>query len=68
MNEGFFGDAEYKRRVVEAIPLRRIATADDVAPSVIFLASDYSRHITGQIPTSTAAPCSAGREGVTNAG
>lgn len=49
MNEGVFGDETYKRSVVEAIPLRRIASADDVALSVIFLASDWSRHITGEI-------------------
>ncbi|PYS77350.1 MAG: 3-oxoacyl-ACP reductase FabG, partial [Acidobacteria bacterium] len=35
--------------VVEAIPLRRIATADDVALAVLFLASDWARHITGEI-------------------
>jgi 3-oxoacyl-[acyl-carrier protein] reductase len=49
MNETVFSDEEYKRSVVEAIPLRRIASADDVALSVLFLASDWSRHITGEI-------------------
>ena len=49
MNEVVFGDGEYKRAVAEAIPLRRIATADDVALSVLFLASDWARHITGEI-------------------
>jgi len=49
MNEAVFGDGDYKRTVVEAIPLRRIATADDVALAVLFLASDWARHITGEI-------------------
>lgn len=44
-----FADEEYRRRVTETIPLRRIATPDDVALSVLFLASDWSRHITGEI-------------------
>ena len=49
MNESVFGDEEYKRKVIDAIPLRRIATADDVALSVLFLASDWSQHVTGEI-------------------
>jgi 3-oxoacyl-[acyl-carrier protein] reductase len=35
--------------IAEAIPLRRIATADDVAGPILFLLSDLSRHITGEI-------------------
>jgi 3-oxoacyl-[acyl-carrier protein] reductase len=49
LNDGVFADEAYKRRLTEAIPLRRIATADDVALSVVFLASDWSRHVTGEI-------------------
>ena len=49
LNDAVFDDGEYKRRVGEAIPLGRIATADDVALSVVFLASDWARHITGEI-------------------
>jgi 3-oxoacyl-[acyl-carrier protein] reductase len=39
----------FKRHVEEAIPLRRIATPDDVALAIAFLASDWSRHITGEV-------------------
>ena len=49
MNEGVFSDDEYKRNVVDGIPLQRIASTDDVALAVVFLASDWSRHITGEI-------------------
>jgi 3-oxoacyl-[acyl-carrier protein] reductase len=49
LNDPVFGDRDYKRKVADAIPLRRIATADDVALSVVFLASDWSRHISGEI-------------------
>ncbi len=37
------------QEIVEAIPLRRIATADDVAGPILFLASDLARHLTGEI-------------------
>jgi 3-oxoacyl-[acyl-carrier protein] reductase len=36
-------------RIVEGIPLRRVATADDVAGPILFLASDLARHITGEV-------------------
>ena len=49
MNNPVFGDQVYKRQVTEAIPLKRIATADDVALSIVFLASDWSQHITGEV-------------------
>lgn len=49
LNDSVFGDAEFVGRVVEAIPLKRVATADDVALSIVFLASDWSRHITGEV-------------------
>jgi 3-oxoacyl-[acyl-carrier protein] reductase len=34
---------------LKKIPLRRIATADDIAGPVLFLASDISRHVNGEI-------------------
>lgn len=49
LNDSVFNDEEFVRRVVDAIPLKRVATADDVALSICFLASDWSRHITGEI-------------------
>ncbi len=49
LNDPVFHDAEFVRRVVDGIPLKRVATADDVALSIVFLASDWSRHITGEI-------------------
>lgn len=44
-----FEDHEYKQQVLQAIPLNRMATTDDVALSICFLLSDWSRHITGEI-------------------
>lgn len=44
-----FEDAEYKASVIKSIPLQRMATTDDVALSICFLLSDWSRHITGEI-------------------
>lgn len=44
-----FNDPEYHQSVIRSIPLRRIATTDDVALAICFLLSDWSRHITGEI-------------------
>lgn len=40
---------EYRARVESTIPLGRIATADDVAWPILFLASPMARHITGEV-------------------
>jgi 3-oxoacyl-[acyl-carrier protein] reductase len=42
-------DREYLDSVLNTIPLHRMATTDDVALSICFLLSDWSRHITGEI-------------------
>jgi 3-oxoacyl-[acyl-carrier protein] reductase len=47
MNTEVFADEKFRKAVLESIPLMRIATAEDVAGAVLFLASDLSRHITG---------------------
>ena len=44
-----FEDKEYEKSVIDAIPLKRIATTDDIALGICFLLSDWSRHITGEI-------------------
>jgi 3-oxoacyl-[acyl-carrier protein] reductase len=44
-----FEDETYKQSVLNSIPLNRMATTDDVALSICFLLSDWSRHITGEI-------------------
>ncbi len=44
-----FDDENYKRQVINSIPLKRVATADDIALSICFLLSDWARHITGEI-------------------
>jgi 3-oxoacyl-[acyl-carrier protein] reductase len=49
MSRDVFDDAEYKASVISSIPLQRIATTDDIAVSICFLLSDWSRHITGEI-------------------
>ncbi|CDM66099.1 SDR family NAD(P)-dependent oxidoreductase [Pyrinomonas methylaliphatogenes] len=49
MCQGVFADEDYKRRIIETIPLRRVAQPDDIATAIVFLASDWARHITGEI-------------------
>ncbi|HVF29674.1 MAG TPA: 3-oxoacyl-ACP reductase family protein [Pyrinomonadaceae bacterium] len=44
-----FEDEGYYESVIQTIPLKRIAATDDVALSICFLLSDWSRHITGEI-------------------
>lgn len=38
-----------RERIEASIPLRRIASAEDVAGPILFLCSDLARHITGEI-------------------
>ena len=49
MNNEVFASQRSKEAAVNGIPLKRIATADDVAMAIAFLASDWSRHITGEV-------------------
>ena len=44
-----FSDEEYKEKERRAIPVQRIATAEDIAGPVLFLASDLARHVNGEI-------------------
>lgn len=44
-----FEDKAYKQSVINSIPLKRMAMTDDIALSICFLLSDWSRHITGEI-------------------
>lgn len=44
-----FTDEHFRRSVEESIPLGRIATPDDVALPVLFLCSEWARHITGEV-------------------
>lgn len=49
LNDVVFGDAPFKQKIVDTIPLGRVATADDIALSIAFLASDWAASITGEI-------------------
>ena len=44
-----FTDEQFRKGVEESIPLGRIATPDDVALPVLFLCSEWARHITGEV-------------------
>ena len=40
---------DFREAIVAATPMRRIARPEDVAGPVLFLASDWSRFMTGQV-------------------
>ncbi|HWP44394.1 MAG TPA: SDR family NAD(P)-dependent oxidoreductase [Blastocatellia bacterium] len=42
-------DAREIENILKAIPLGRVAEADDIAGPILFLASDLARHITGEV-------------------
>jgi NAD(P)-dependent dehydrogenase (short-subunit alcohol dehydrogenase family) len=45
---GHLSPTELGQLVEQQVPLGRQGTADDIAPSVAFLATDWARYITGQ--------------------
>jgi 3-oxoacyl-[acyl-carrier protein] reductase len=49
LNSAFFADHDRLDSVNRTIPLGRVATADDIAFPIVFLCSDWARHITGEI-------------------
>jgi 3-oxoacyl-[acyl-carrier protein] reductase len=44
-----FTDESFRRSVESTIPVAKIATPDDVALPVLFLCSEWARHITGEV-------------------
>ncbi len=49
LNEDVFADKRFKQKIIDTIPLGRVATADDLALSIVFLASDWAGSITGEV-------------------
>jgi 3-oxoacyl-[acyl-carrier protein] reductase len=43
------GDKRELESIIKAIPLGRVASADDIAGPILFLASELARHITGEV-------------------
>lgn len=48
LNDAVFADSESRKAISATIPLG-IATADDIAGPIVFLCTDWARHITGEV-------------------
>lgn len=49
MTSDVLGNEDLLAPINETIPLGKVATADDIACPIVFLCSDWARHITGEI-------------------
>ncbi len=49
LTESFYEDAQWQKRMLEKIPLRRFGNLDDLQGASVFLCSDAAAYITGQI-------------------
>lgn len=49
LNDEVFADSKRKSAINATIPLGKIATADDIACPIVFLCTDWARHITGEV-------------------
>jgi 3-oxoacyl-[acyl-carrier protein] reductase len=49
MSSAALSDATSRKAIESAIPVGRVATADDIAGPIVFLCSNWARHITGEI-------------------
>jgi len=44
-----FRDPDFRKRIQDSIPLKRIPLPEDIAGAILFLASDLACHITGEV-------------------
>jgi 3-oxoacyl-[acyl-carrier protein] reductase len=49
MTSDALSDIDYRKRVEDDIPIKRVASAEDIAGPVLFLASELGRHVNGEI-------------------
>ena len=47
MNEEYFRSPEYERSMIDLTPAGRVGVVEDIAPAVVFLASEAARYVHG---------------------
>lgn len=49
MTDPFLGDEGFKNMVISSTPLGKVGEVDDIANAVLYLASDESKYVTGEV-------------------
>jgi 3-oxoacyl-[acyl-carrier protein] reductase len=49
MTSDALADVAQHESIIKGIPLRRVATPEDIAGAIVFLCSDWANHITGEV-------------------
>jgi 3-oxoacyl-[acyl-carrier protein] reductase len=49
MTEAALGDSDRRAAIARSIPVGAIARPEDIAAPIVFLCTDWARHITGEI-------------------
>jgi 3-oxoacyl-[acyl-carrier protein] reductase len=49
MTEEALGDQRQRREIARTIPIGSVASAEEIAAPIVFLCTEWARHITGEV-------------------